>query len=58
MFVRDPHSRILSGYVDKLYCPNTLYWKVTGRYVVSDIRENGDALLNKLRIKVDPTFWI
>ena len=54
MFVRDPYSRILSGYVDKLYCPNTLYWKVTGRYVVSDIRENGDAL--SLRCGHDVTF--
>lgn len=44
MFVRDPYTRVLSGYVDKLFCPNTLYWRVTGKYVVSQIRKNANQL--------------
>ena len=41
MFVRDPYSRVLSGYVDKLFSPNTMYQKhITCAFVVSEIRED------------------
>ncbi|XP_060084861.1 carbohydrate sulfotransferase 12-like [Ylistrum balloti] len=33
MFTRDPYSRLLSGYVDKLFSVNTLYWKSIGMYI-------------------------
>lgn len=30
MFVRDPISKLFSGWLDKLYSPNVHYWKVLG----------------------------
>ena len=54
MFVREPYSRVLSGYVDKLFSPNTQYWKATGSYIVSKIRKNADPL--SLRCGHDVTF--
>ncbi|VDI20845.1 carbohydrate 4-sulfotransferase 8 [Mytilus galloprovincialis] len=54
MFVREPFSRVLSGYVDKLFCTNTLYWKITGKYIVSQIRD--DASSASLRCGHDVTF--
>jgi hypothetical protein len=45
MFVRDPYSRILSGYVDKLFCPNEAYQKTSlGAFIVSEIREDASSL--------------
>ena len=45
MFVRDPYSRVLSGYVDKLFSPNTMYQKhITCAFVVSEIREDASSL--------------
>ncbi|XP_048742277.2 carbohydrate sulfotransferase 8-like [Ostrea edulis] len=38
MFVREPYGRALSGYVDKLFAPNPVYWKSIGRHVVHEIR--------------------
>ncbi|XP_025078190.1 carbohydrate sulfotransferase 13-like isoform X2 [Pomacea canaliculata] len=40
VFVRNPYSRLLSAYVDKLFSPNTLFWAATGRYIVSNFRQN------------------
>ncbi|XP_052063120.1 carbohydrate sulfotransferase 11-like [Mytilus californianus] len=42
MFVREPYSRVLSGYVDKLFAPNNVYWDVTGRSVLANTRDNVD----------------
>ena len=39
-FVREPYSRLLSAYVDKLLSPNTLFSKMTGRYVIAKFRQN------------------
>ena len=39
-FVREPYSRLLSAYVDKLLSPNTLFSKITGRYVIAKFRQN------------------
>ncbi|XP_069116483.1 carbohydrate sulfotransferase 8-like [Argopecten irradians] len=33
MFARDPYTRLLSGYVDKLFTVNTIYWKSVGAYI-------------------------
>ncbi|OWF55797.1 carbohydrate sulfotransferase 9-like [Mizuhopecten yessoensis] len=33
MFTRDPYQRLFSGYVDKLFTVNTMYWKTTGTYI-------------------------
>jgi hypothetical protein len=45
MFVRDPYSRVLSGYVDKLFCPNEAYQKTSlGAFIVSEIREDASSL--------------
>ncbi|XP_059141265.1 carbohydrate sulfotransferase 11-like [Physella acuta] len=38
IFVREPFSRILSGYVDKLFAPNPYFWSQIGKYVVSKFR--------------------
>ncbi|OWF45825.1 Carbohydrate sulfotransferase 14 [Mizuhopecten yessoensis] len=37
MFTRDPYSRLLSGYVDKLFTANTVYWQYTGTYIKNKI---------------------
>ncbi|XP_069110692.1 carbohydrate sulfotransferase 11-like isoform X2 [Argopecten irradians] len=33
MFTRDPYYRLFSGYVDKLFTVNTLFWQVIGTYI-------------------------
>lgn len=40
MFVREPFERLLSGYVDKIYSPNTAYWNFIGKHIVKNFREN------------------
>ncbi|VDI70971.1 chondroitin 4-sulfotransferase 11 [Mytilus galloprovincialis] len=30
LFVRDPYNRLFSGYIDKLFNPNVMYWKAVG----------------------------
>ncbi|KAK7491718.1 hypothetical protein BaRGS_00016974 [Batillaria attramentaria] len=54
VFVRDPYSRLLSAYVDKLFGPNTLYWKRIGTYVVANFRSYASA--KSLRCGHDVTF--
>ena len=39
-FVREPYSRLLSAYVDKLFSPDMLFWKTTGPYVIEKFRQN------------------
>ncbi|KAK7115654.1 hypothetical protein V1264_001485 [Littorina saxatilis] len=53
-FVREPYSRMLSGYVDKLLTPNALFWWITGRFVVRKFRPN--ATMNSLKCGHDVTF--
>ena len=43
MFVRDPFTRILSAYVDKLFAPNPTYWHLVSRNEIKRFRSN-DAL--------------
>lgn len=33
IFVRNPYTRLLSGYVDKIYSPNPYYWKLGAKAV-------------------------
>ncbi|KAL8570802.1 hypothetical protein ACOMHN_006952 [Nucella lapillus] len=40
LFVREPYSRLLSGYVDKLFSPNSLFWKTIGTYVIQNFRSD------------------
>lgn len=54
MFVREPYSRVYSGYVDKLFSPNTLYWQLTGKFIASKIRANANS--QALRCGHDITF--
>ncbi|KAK3095285.1 hypothetical protein FSP39_012778 [Pinctada imbricata] len=54
LFVREPYERLLSGYVDKLYAPNTAYWNFIGRYIVKNFRE--DASNVSLHCGHDVTF--
>lgn len=39
-FVRNPYTRLFSGYVDKLYCINPLYWKKVGKPALRVVRGN------------------
>lgn len=38
MFVREPFSRLLSGYVDKLFAPNPYFWSLVGRHIITGFR--------------------
>ncbi|GFN81227.1 carbohydrate sulfotransferase [Plakobranchus ocellatus] len=38
LIVREPLSRLLSGYMDKLYAPNPFYWDRIGKYIVDKYR--------------------
>lgn len=44
MFVRDPYARLFSGYENKIYHANLVYWKSIGRQVVRDIRGSHDDI--------------
>jgi len=39
LVVRDPYVKLFSGYVDKLFHPNYLFWKVYGERIKRDIRK-------------------
>ncbi|KAK7491717.1 hypothetical protein BaRGS_00016973 [Batillaria attramentaria] len=54
VFVRNPYSRLLSAYIDKLFGPNTQYWKYIGTYVVANFRSNASD--ESLRCGHDVTF--
>ena len=32
-FVRNPYTRLLSGYVDKIYSPNPVYWRIGSKAI-------------------------
>lgn len=40
LFVRDPYTRILSGYVDKLYTNNFVFWGSAGKLIVNNYRKD------------------
>ncbi|XP_021345054.1 uncharacterized protein LOC110445019 [Mizuhopecten yessoensis] len=40
LFIRDPYSRLFSGYVDKLFSPNYVFWKVYGKFGIEHVRTN------------------
>ncbi|XP_067653897.1 uncharacterized protein [Haliotis asinina] len=54
MFVREPFSRLISGYVDKLFAPNPYFWTVIGKYIISNYRK--DPSPQSLRCGHDVTF--
>lgn len=54
LFVRDPYSRLFSGYIDKFLYPNPHYWNVYGRKIISKYRKN--ASLESLQCGHDVTF--
>ncbi|XP_052079440.1 carbohydrate sulfotransferase 11-like isoform X2 [Mytilus californianus] len=39
LFVRDPYSRLLSGYLDKIFSPNPYYWNLIGSKAVAFTRK-------------------
>ncbi|KAK7495725.1 hypothetical protein BaRGS_00012945, partial [Batillaria attramentaria] len=53
-FTREPYSRLLSGYVDKLFNPNTVYCSIYGKFMVAHFRKN--ATENSIRCGHDVTF--
>lgn len=46
MFARNPYSRLLSAYIDKLVPPNPYYWKAFGRNAVTKFRPKGPRANN------------
>ncbi|XP_069133790.1 carbohydrate sulfotransferase 14-like [Argopecten irradians] len=40
MFVRHPYTRMLSGYVDKIFTNNFIFWEKTGRIILKNHRKN------------------
>ncbi|KAK3578825.1 hypothetical protein CHS0354_030248 [Potamilus streckersoni] len=54
MFVRNPFSRILSAYVDKVFSPNPVYWKNFGIPSIRNSRNN--ASKHSLTCGHDATF--
>lgn len=38
IFVRNPYTRLFSGWLDKFYSPNTYYWKSAGRHIIKTQR--------------------
>ncbi|KAK7100186.1 hypothetical protein V1264_023176 [Littorina saxatilis] len=53
-FTREPYSRILSAYIDKLWSPNLQFWRVLGKPLVHGVRHN--ASLRSLECGHDVTF--
>lgn len=43
LFVREPYGRLLSAYVDKLFGPNTVFWKALGTYIVRKFRGSANS---------------
>ena len=39
MAVRDPYTKLFSGYADKLFHPNYLFWRITGQQIQRLIRK-------------------
>ncbi|XP_055872583.1 uncharacterized protein LOC106051645 [Biomphalaria glabrata] len=54
IFVREPFSRILSGYVDKLFAPNPYFWSQIGKHIISKYRPV--AKIRQLMCGHDVTF--
>ncbi|KAH9508073.1 Carbohydrate sulfotransferase 9 [Bulinus truncatus] len=54
IFVREPYSRILSGYVDKLFAPNPYFWSQIGKHIISKYRQG--AKIKELFCGHDVTF--
>ena len=42
MVVRDPYTKLFSGYADKLFHPNYLFWRLLGQKVQTRTRKLGD----------------
>jgi len=40
VYVRNPYHRLLSGFVDKVLAPNTVYWKRIGTRAIKLVRTN------------------
>ncbi|XP_021367278.1 carbohydrate sulfotransferase 11-like isoform X2 [Mizuhopecten yessoensis] len=40
IFVRNPYTRMLSGYVDKLFTNNHVFWRSTGKIILKNHRKN------------------
>ncbi|KAK7473840.1 hypothetical protein BaRGS_00034947, partial [Batillaria attramentaria] len=53
-FTREPYSRLLSGYVDKLFNPNTDFGSTYGKFMVTRFRKN--ATENSIVCGNDVTF--
>ena len=54
LFVRNPFTRILSGYIDKLFTNNIVFWGTTGTIIVKEQRPG--ASKESLRCGHDTTF--
>ncbi|XP_060065569.1 carbohydrate sulfotransferase 8-like [Ylistrum balloti] len=48
MFVREPYGRLVSGYVDKFFMPNTLFWRTIGRFAYNMLHDVDVTCGNRL----------
>ncbi|XP_067681542.1 carbohydrate sulfotransferase 13-like [Haliotis asinina] len=55
-FVRNPYTRLLSGYVDKIFSVNPHYWKGTGYHCLKVIRYKNRTLPVNTTCGTDITF--
>lgn len=49
MFVRNPFSRLLSGYLDKIYTANPYYWGMIGKEIRSSEMNNAIVRLDQMK---------
>ncbi|XP_053376809.1 carbohydrate sulfotransferase 9-like [Mercenaria mercenaria] len=42
--VRDPYTKLFSAYVDKLYHPNYLFWKITGEQIAKKAKNKNSIV--------------
>ena len=55
MAVRDPYTKLFSGYADKLFHPNYLFWRLAGQKIQWQIRED-NGLKDEVMCGQDITF--
>ncbi|XP_053386136.1 carbohydrate sulfotransferase 8-like [Mercenaria mercenaria] len=54
LFVRNPFSRLFSGWLDKFYSPNVFYWNKTGKDILESQRHDLDN--DSIRCASDVSF--
>ena len=56
MAVRDPYTKLFSGYADKLFHPNYMFWRITGQKIQWLVRDDNDTLEDEMMCGHDINF--